>query len=256
MVTIPSSLNFSRMLGSMKNVPMIGMGFASPVVSITMWSIFRFVVPKPEPEAGAKAGSNAREATTSSGTRASNIFTRSCLTVQQMQPLFSKNTSSPSTFSFVSTSSWSMPISPYSFSITATRRLWSSVSTRLSSVVLPLPRKPVTTVTGTRGSSKGTASASASPVARHGAAAAARWLGRSGPRLPLPPTAALLRATLLATRLSPFGRRGERAAFTNEDTRPPAARTAPLVAARDNADPFTTTMLASLSLALPLLRRT
>ena len=42
-----------------------------------------------------------------------------------------------------------MPSSPNSFSITAIRWPWCSLRMRLSSVVLPAPRKPVRIVTGT-----------------------------------------------------------------------------------------------------------
>ena len=73
---------------------------------------------------------------------------RSPRTVQQMQPLFISKTSS----SELITNAWSMPISPNSFSITAMRLPCCSVRMWLSSVVLPEPRKPVKTVTGTRGS--------------------------------------------------------------------------------------------------------
>ena len=73
---------------------------------------------------------------------------RSPRTVQQMQPLFISNTSSSAS----STSASSTPTSPNSFSITAIRRPCRSVRMRLSKVVLPEPRKPVRTVTGTRSS--------------------------------------------------------------------------------------------------------
>ena len=43
-----------------------------------------------------------------------------------------------------------MPISPNSFSMTAMRLPWFAVRMRLRRVVLPAPRKPVRTVTGTR----------------------------------------------------------------------------------------------------------
>ena len=109
----------------------MGWGCAKPVVSMRMWSNFPDLF----------------------FTSELSIFTRSSLTVQQMHPLFSSTTSSPSRVSLSSTSSWSMPTSPNSFSITATRRLWSSVRTRFRRVVLPEPKKPVTMVAGTRGSS-------------------------------------------------------------------------------------------------------
>src|SRR5438552_2636408 len=65
--------------------------------------------------------------------------------LQQVQPLFILTISS-SPFSMRSLST---PTSPNSFSITAMRWPWSSLRMRLSSVVLPLPRKPVRMVTGT-----------------------------------------------------------------------------------------------------------
>src|SRR4051795_8470089 len=42
-----------------------------------------------------------------------------------------------------------MPTSPYSFSMIAMRWPWRSLRMRFSSVVFPLPRKPVRRVTGT-----------------------------------------------------------------------------------------------------------
>src|SRR5437016_134544 len=70
---------------------------------------------------------------------------RSPRTVQQMQPLFIwRICSSPFSMRSLST-----PTSPNSFSITAMRWPWSSRRMRLSSVVFPLPRKPVRMVTGT-----------------------------------------------------------------------------------------------------------
>ena len=48
------------------------------------------------------------------------------------------------------TSWWSTPTSPNSFSITAMRLPWFSERMRLRRVVLPDPRNPVSTVTGTR----------------------------------------------------------------------------------------------------------
>src|SRR5256885_1844632 len=70
---------------------------------------------------------------------------RSPRTVQQMQPLFISTICS-SLFWMISLST---PTSPNSFSITAMRWPWSSLRMRLSSVVLPAPRKPVRIVTGT-----------------------------------------------------------------------------------------------------------
>src|SRR6266568_3431401 len=71
---------------------------------------------------------------------------RSPRTVQHTQPLFISMICSPVP---VSRMSLSTPASPSSFSITAMRRPCRSLRTRLMSVVLPLPRKPVSMVTGT-----------------------------------------------------------------------------------------------------------
>lgn len=48
-----------------------------------------------------------------------------------------------------------MSIAPNSFSITAMRRPWSARRMWLSSVVLPLPRKPVMTCEGRNGEGRG-----------------------------------------------------------------------------------------------------
>src|SRR5688572_25181462 len=71
---------------------------------------------------------------------------RSPRTVQQMQPLLVSNSSSSAPI----TSSLSTPTSPNSFSMTAMRLPCFSDRMRFSSVVFPEPRKPVSTVTGTR----------------------------------------------------------------------------------------------------------
>src|SRR5687767_12359383 len=71
---------------------------------------------------------------------------RSPRTVQQMQPLLVSNSSSSAPI----TSWWSTPTSPNSFSMTAMRLPCFSLRMRFRSVVLPEPRKPVSTVTGTR----------------------------------------------------------------------------------------------------------
>jgi hypothetical protein len=71
---------------------------------------------------------------------------RSPRTVQQMQPLLVSNSSSSAPM----TSSLSTPTSPNSFSMTAMRLPCFSDRMRFSSVVFPEPRKPVSTVTGTR----------------------------------------------------------------------------------------------------------
>ena len=71
--------------------------------------------------------------------------TRSPRTLQHTQPLSSRTISS----SLASTSRWSSPTSPNSLTITAVRASAGSRSRLASSVVLPLPRKPVITETGT-----------------------------------------------------------------------------------------------------------
>src|SRR4249919_455834 len=71
---------------------------------------------------------------------------RSPRTVQHMQPLLVSNSSSSAPI----TSWWSTPTSPNSFSTTAMRLPCFSDRMRFRSVVFPEPRKPVSTVTGTR----------------------------------------------------------------------------------------------------------
>ena len=71
---------------------------------------------------------------------------RSPRTVQQMQQLFMTTICSAP---FLNISSASTPASANSFSITAMRCPCASRRIWLSSVVLPLPRKPVKIVTGT-----------------------------------------------------------------------------------------------------------
>eukprot|EP00438_Fugacium_kawagutii_P029475 Skav209242 [mRNA] locus=scaffold293:519247:519855:+ [translate_table: standard] len=68
--------------------------------------------------------------------------------VQQIHPLFISTTVSV-VRSACSTRVESIPTSPNSFSITASRFPCCSRKIRFSKVVLPLPRKPVITVTGT-----------------------------------------------------------------------------------------------------------
>src|SRR5215211_7159234 len=70
--------------------------------------------------------------------------TRSSLVVQQTQPLPSRTVRS----STRRRRWWSSPTSPNSLTRTAVLAIDGSVSTLPRSVVLPLPRKPVTTVTG------------------------------------------------------------------------------------------------------------
>mmetsp|Transcript_44518 Transcript_44518/g.112636 ORF Transcript_44518/g.112636 Transcript_44518/m.112636 type:complete len:301 (-) Transcript_44518:39-941(-) len=130
-VTTPSRRTMGLMSWSVK-VRMMGAGLASPVVSIMMWSksLRRF------------------------SSRSKIMSMRSPRTVQQRQPLLSIMMVS-SVFSATETSLLSMSISPNSFSMMATRRPWSLVSRLFSVVVLPLPRKPVSTVMGTRLSTLG-----------------------------------------------------------------------------------------------------
>src|SRR5207253_3397146 len=78
--------------------------------------------------------------------RSVSVLAMSPRTVQQRQPLFSKTTSSVA----LSTRRWSRPISPNSLTMTAVAAMPGCFSTWLSSVVLPLPRNPVSTVTGIR----------------------------------------------------------------------------------------------------------
>ena len=75
------------------------------------------------------------------------VRTRSPRTVQHRQPEFSVTMPSSSDFS---TSRWSSPISPNSLMITAVSASSGRRSSLFSSVVLPLPKKPVSTVTGMR----------------------------------------------------------------------------------------------------------
>src|SRR5258708_2142451 len=71
---------------------------------------------------------------------------RSPRTVQHTQPLFVSMICPPASLRRISLST---PASPTSFSITAMRWPCCSLRTRLMSVVLPLPKKPVSMVTGT-----------------------------------------------------------------------------------------------------------
>lgn len=112
----------------MKKVCATGPGSARPVVSITMRSKssrpLRFL-----------AASNC------------SVSRRSSRMVQQMQPLLIWMICS---LDSVTRMSLSMFSSPNSFSITAIFWPWASDSRRLSSVVLPEPRKPVRMVAGMR----------------------------------------------------------------------------------------------------------
>src|SRR3954454_7400073 len=127
-VTTPSTVARVRTAGQ-SNAFKSGWGSARPEVSMTMASSER--------------------------SRASNLSMvgmKSSATVQQMQPLVS-STISPGAQAFAahsSTSPPSNPASPNSLTITAMRRPSACVSSERSSVVLPAPRNPVSTVTGTR----------------------------------------------------------------------------------------------------------
>mmetsp|Transcript_4334 Transcript_4334/g.9889 ORF Transcript_4334/g.9889 Transcript_4334/m.9889 type:complete len:218 (+) Transcript_4334:512-1165(+) len=129
-VRMPSSSSFFCTNSSAKKVCATGAGSASPVVSIITPSRGLFVL-----------------------SEFLTIFLRpamrSPLTVQQMQPLFISTMFSSVVNGPASRSSSSMPTSPNSFSITAMRLPWFSLRILFSKVVLPLPRKPVITVTGT-----------------------------------------------------------------------------------------------------------
>ncbi len=74
----------------------------------------------------------------------SSAFTSSAWVVQHTQP----PVISTSTRARSASSSPSMPTSPTSLTMTATSPDAASVSQRLTNVVLPAPKKPVTTVTG------------------------------------------------------------------------------------------------------------
>src|SRR5438105_2367982 len=78
--------------------------------------------------------------------RSVSVLTMSPRTVQHRQPLLSSTTSSVA----LSTNRWSRPISPNSLTMTAVAAIPGCFKTWFSSVVLPLPRNPVSTVTGMR----------------------------------------------------------------------------------------------------------
>ena len=80
----------------------------------------------------------------SRSTRSASVSTRSPRTVQHRQPSESWMTPSDD----CSTSRWSIATSPNSLMMTAVSASAGSFSSRLSSVVLPAPRKPVSTETG------------------------------------------------------------------------------------------------------------
>mmetsp|Transcript_30333 Transcript_30333/g.66387 ORF Transcript_30333/g.66387 Transcript_30333/m.66387 type:complete len:235 (+) Transcript_30333:436-1140(+) len=129
-VRMPSNSSLCCTKLSAKKVWATGAGSARPVVSITM------------PSSGFPSFSE--------------LFTiffrpamRSPRTVQQMQPLFISTRFSSVSSAVISSKPSSMPTSPNSFSMTAMRLPWFSLRMRFNSVVLPLPKKPVITVTGT-----------------------------------------------------------------------------------------------------------
>src|SRR5688572_11306171 len=127
-VTTPSTVARVRTAGQ-SNAFKSGCGKARPEVSMTIASSGR--------------------------SRASNLSMvgmKSSATVQHIQPLVS-STMSPGAQAFAahsSTSPPSNPASPNSLTITAMRRPSACVSSERSNVVLPAPRNPVSTVTGTR----------------------------------------------------------------------------------------------------------
>mmetsp|Transcript_24604 Transcript_24604/g.33712 ORF Transcript_24604/g.33712 Transcript_24604/m.33712 type:complete len:281 (+) Transcript_24604:786-1628(+) len=140
-VTIPSSLKYFWIVSSTKNVCATGAGSAMPVVSITTassWSPF--------------------------SRRFTSFFStsiRSWRTVQQTHPLsISTISSSLCACMFFFRRASSIPTSPNSFSITAIFRPCCCVRMWLRRVVFPLPRNPVSTVTGTRRSAGGASSCS------------------------------------------------------------------------------------------------
>eukprot|EP00439_Symbiodinium_sp_Y106_P050799 s202_g6.t1 len=129
-VTIPSRDIFCCTKSSAKKVCATGAGSAKPVVSMM---------------------------TPSSGLLFLTAFLiiffspamRSPRTVQQMQPLFISMMFSCVAIEPASIKPSSMPTSPNSFSMMPMRLPWFSCRMRFSSVVFPLPRNPVSTVTGT-----------------------------------------------------------------------------------------------------------
>src|SRR6202043_3011919 len=81
------------------------------------------------------------------------VSTMSPRTVQHRHPLLSNTTSSLDR----STSKWSRPISPNSLTMTAVAAISGCFKTWFSTVVLPLPRNPVSSVTGVRENASSTA---------------------------------------------------------------------------------------------------
>mmetsp|Transcript_99058 Transcript_99058/g.174757 ORF Transcript_99058/g.174757 Transcript_99058/m.174757 type:complete len:238 (-) Transcript_99058:398-1111(-) len=129
-VRMPSRSNFCWTKSSAKKVCATGAGSARPVVSMMIpskglsffWAFF---------------------------TSFFRPAIRSPRTVQQMQPLFISTMFSSVRVGPSSMSASSMPTSPNSFSMTASRLPWFSFSIRFKSVVFPEPKNPVSTVTGT-----------------------------------------------------------------------------------------------------------
>src|SRR5271170_7773358 len=123
-----TQVTLSRRIRSRKrgnvNVDAIPVGTATPLASSTMYS--------------GRSGMSSTDITAS---------IRSSRIEQQTQP-FARLTTPDRT---PTTRSASMFTSPKSLTRTATRSPWSPSSIRFSRVVLPAPRKPVSTVTGTGG---------------------------------------------------------------------------------------------------------
>ena len=138
-VTMPSTRANALISGSTRKVCATGAGSAMPVVSMTMPSSLR----------------------SPAATRWASFFrilTRSDRTVQHTQP-FSTSTisSSEANLLFFCTSASSIDVSPNSFSMIAIFLPWVAVRMWFNSVVFPDPRKPVSTVAGTRGSESSSA---------------------------------------------------------------------------------------------------
>mmetsp|Transcript_57622 Transcript_57622/g.137012 ORF Transcript_57622/g.137012 Transcript_57622/m.137012 type:complete len:226 (+) Transcript_57622:504-1181(+) len=128
-VRMPSSCSFCCTNWSAKNVWATGAGSAKPVVSMM-------------------TPSNGRFSTCEFFTSFFKPAIRSPRTVQQMHPLFISTKFSSVVMEPKSIRESSMPTSPNSFSMTAILFPCFSLRILFSRVVLPLPRKPVRTVTG------------------------------------------------------------------------------------------------------------
>ena len=127
-VTTASTWNTSPSARSVAKVCRIGLGSASPEVSITT---------------RLKSGISPRSRST---TMRRSACCRSVRVMQHRQPLPSSTVSS----ALARTSASSMPVAPNSLTTTAVPAPSGVARKRLSSVVLPAPRKPVSTVTGMR----------------------------------------------------------------------------------------------------------